>query len=89
MSVNIKPDHICLHAFSEDEDGDQSYTDIMSEVAGWCVYNFHEGQHSDPDNPKWTGEIDLSEEQDFSHYEEAMTEALRRSQAYEVEVQTY
>lgn len=87
--TNPKPDHICLHAWTTDEDGNQSWTDQESETQGWCVYNFHEGMHSDPSNPLWTGEIDMSGEQDFATEAEAWEEANKRAAQHGVEVQTY
>lgn len=85
----LRPDHIALHAFTEDAEGNQEYTDDSSEATGWCVYNFHEGKHKDPDDPKWTGQIDIDEEADFATYEAALIEADKRAADYNVSVNEY
>lgn len=87
--INPKPDRICLHAFVEDADRNQHYTDDTSEATGWCVYNFHEGKHKELDDPKWTGQIDIDEEADFATYEAALIEADKRAAYFNVSVNEY
>ena len=87
--INPKPDHICLHRFVEDAGGNQHYTDDSSEATGWCVYNFHEGKHTDPDDPRWTGQLDIDEDADFATYEAALIEADKRAADYNVSVKEY
>lgn len=73
MPANPEVDNIGLHA----ADG------------GWCVYNFHEADPVDHEDPEWTGELDITEEQDFDTYEEALAEAERRSEHFGVSINEY
>jgi hypothetical protein len=84
-----KPNHICLHAFFEDANGNQTYTDGLEYPAtGWSVYDFYEGQHR-TSSPLWGGQIDIDDEEDFETYEDARCEAYRRGRLYGVEVEEY
>lgn len=88
MTINYnRPNHICLHAFVRDDEGNEEYTDDVIRASGWSVYNFHEDQHYGP--KMWTGEIDILDEADFKTYEEARTEAERRGYMFDVAVQEY
>jgi len=88
MTINYnKPNHICLHAFARDAEGNEEYTDGSGDVTGWCVYNFYEDRHYGSE--RCAGEIDIDDEQNFAKYWEAKAEALRRGREFGVAVQEY
>lgn len=88
MTINYnRPNHICLHAFVRDADGNEEYTDDVATATGWSVYNFYEDHHFGSD--QWTGEIDIDDEADFETYEQAYIEAERRGYMFGVAVQEY
>ena len=87
--INHRPSHISIQGFIEDELGHQMDTDNHTVATGWCVYNLHEGLHSDPADPYWTGEVGTSEEDFFASLIEARYEARVRSIMYGVRVREY
>ena len=89
VGINPRPSHISIQGYIEDELGRQIYTDDHIVATGWCVYNLHEGLHSDPSDPCWTGEVGTSEEDFFASLMEARYEARVRSIMYGVCVREY
>ena len=81
---------ICLHAFMNTPDGGSTYVDadFLAEdekVDGWCVYTRTDAAERGEE----TGEFDLSDEQDFATYEEALAEGEARATRHDVELQEY
>jgi hypothetical protein len=85
----IKPNNICLHAYFEDAQGNQTYTDGLDyPITGWSVYDFYEGPNGGPP-PLADYDLAIDDEADFPTYEEALAEASRRADLFGVAVQEY
>lgn len=74
-----------LHAWQTLESGDIEYCDAARTVPdGWCVYT-----RTDFDNEGISGPFDISEERDFSNYEEARKHGEKRASLLGVPLQEY